>query len=109
MNKAFKNNKVIVLDEKYTLTPDSDNGVILTFSETRQREKTEVRDGKKVKTGETEDYIFEDRWYHPRIAQSLKEYVNQSLNSSKTLKEIIEKEDKIFNLISELDRSFKQF
>lgn len=109
MNKVFTSDKVIALDKFWTLTPDSDNGIILTFSENRQRDKVEKINGKKVKTGEVEDYLFVDKFYTPRIAQSLRIYAEKTLNSSKTLEEIIEKEDKIFELIGELDRTFKQF
>jgi hypothetical protein len=109
MNRSFTNTDKIVLCDKYYITPDSDNGVILNFFEPRKKEKVIKENGKQVKTGELEDYIFEDATYHPRICQALKEYVNQSLNSSKTLEEIIEKEDKIFALISEMDKTFKQF
>ena len=108
-NKIFTNSKVVVLDEKWDLTPDSDSGVVLTFREPRKRDKTEKIDGKKVKTGETEDYLFEDKWYTTRVAQALKIYVEKSLSESETFKEIIEKEDKIFDLISKLDKEFMQF
>lgn len=109
MNKAFTKSKTIELDSKWYLSPDSDNGVILTFHEIREKEKTKKEDGKLIKTGETEQYRFEDVTYHPRIAQALKEYVKNSLNSSKNLQEIIDKEDKILNIISNLDSTFKQF
>lgn len=109
MNKIFTNNRVIVLDEKWDLTPDSDSGVVLTFREPRKRDKTEKINGKKVKTGEVEDYIFEDKWYTTRVAQALRIYVEKSLSDLATFKEIIEKEDKIFDLISKLDKTFKQF
>ena len=100
-NKTFTNSKVIELDNKFYIKSDGDSGIVLVFHEPRKRENK--------KTGELEDYIFESKTYHPRIAQALKEYVNQSLNSSKTFKEIIEKEDKIFDLINNLDKTFKQF
>lgn len=109
MNKSFTADKAIALDKSWTLTPDSDNGIILTFSETRQREKTIKENGKTVKTGESEDYLFEQKYYTSRIAQALRLYTEKSLNSSKTLEEIIEKEDKIFAVINQLDKTFKQF
>ena len=109
MNKIFTNSNKIELDKSYYLEPDGDSGVVLVFHEPRKRDKTEKVNGKKVKTGEVEDYIFEERFYTPRVAQSLRIYAEKTLNSSKTLEEIIEKEDKIFNLISKLDQTFKQF
>jgi len=109
MNKIFTNNSKIELDNSYYLEPDGDSGVVLVFHEPRKRDKTERIDGKKIKTGEVEDYIFEDRWYTTRVAQALRIYVEKTLSDSSTFKEIIEKEDKIFSLISDLDRTFKQF
>lgn len=109
MNKTFTENSKIKLDPKWHLTSDGDSGLVLTFSETRKREKTIKENGKTIKTGETEDYLFKSVTYHTRIAQALREYVNKSLNKSKTLSEILEKEDKILGIIEELDRTFKQY
>lgn len=101
MNKTFKNNKKIELSEGWHLEPDGFNGIVLIFSEKRER--------KNKKTGELEDYIYEDRWHHPRISQSLKEYVKLTQNSSKTIEEILEKTDKIYTLLERMDKEFKQF
>lgn len=101
MNKTFKNNKKIELSEGWYLEPDGFNGIVLVFSEARER--------KNKKTGELEDYIYEDRWHHPRISQSLKEYVKLTQNSSKTIDEILEKTDKIYTLLERMDKEFKQF
>lgn len=109
MNKVFTQNSKIELDPKWSLTSDGDSGIVLTFSEMRKREKTVKENGKTIKTGETEDYLFKAVTYHTRIAQALREYVNKSLNSSKTLKEILEKEDKLLSIINDLDKTFKQY
>ena len=101
MNKTFKNNKKIELSEGWHLEPDGFNGIVLIFSEVRER--------KNKKTDELEDYIYEDRWHHPRISQSLKEYVKLTQNSSKTIEEILEKTDKIYTLLERMDKEFKQF
>lgn len=101
MNKTFKNNKKIELSEGWHLEPDGFNGIVLVFSEKRER--------KNKKTDELEDYIYEDRWHHPRISQSLKEYVKLTQNSSKTIEEILEKTDKIYTLLERMDKEFKQF
>ena len=109
MNKAFTNSNKVELDNSYYLEPDGDSGVVLVFHEPRKRDKTEKINGKVVKTGEVEDYLFEDRWYTTRVAQSLRIYVEKTLSNSETFKEIIEKEDKIFKLITKLDNEFMQF
>lgn len=101
MNKVFKNTEKIELDFNWSLIPDGYNGIVLIFSEKRER--------KNKKTGELEDYIYEDRWHHPRISQSLKEYVKLTQNSSKTIDEILEKTDKIYTLLERMDKEFKQF
>lgn len=101
MNKAFKNTEKIELDSNWAIIPDGFNGVVLVFSEPRKKENK--------KTEELEDYIFEEKWYHPRISQSLKEYVRITQNSSKTIEEILEKTDKLTTLLERLDKEFRQF
>lgn len=109
MNKSFTNIKRITLDESWYLTPDQDNGIVLTFHETRQREKTIKVDNKVVKTGEGEDYTFTDVTYHTRIAQALKRYVDATQNNSKSLDDLLEKTDKISEIINRIDKEFAQF
>ena len=109
MNNTFKKSNKIELDSNWYLSPDSDNGVILTFNEIRQRDKIEKINGKKVKTGEVEDYLFEDKYYTPRIVQALRIYADKTLNTSTTLQEILEKEDKILQILEKIDNEFQQF
>jgi len=101
MNKVFTNRTKIVLDKYYWLTSDGDSGIVLTFSETRQRKNKE--------TGETEDYVFEEKLYYTRIVQALKKYVDLTQNNCKTLEEILEKTSRIDALLERLDVEFKQF
>ena len=109
MNKAFTKNKIINLDESYYLESDGDSGVVLTFHEPRKKELTEKVDGKTVKTGVIEAYLFEDKWYFTRIVQALKKYVELSQNSSESIEELLIKTDKIFTLLNDIDKEFKQF
>lgn len=109
MNKTFTKSRVIKLDDKYNLTPDSDNGVILTFSEIRQREETKKENGKVIKTGNAEDYLFEDKTYHTRISQALTKYVDLTQNSSKSLEDLFNKVDAVYEVISKIDKTFQQF
>lgn len=109
MNKTFTQKSKIELDNNYYLEPDGDNGIVLIFSEMRKRDKTVKENGKTIKTGEQEDYLYESRTYHTRIAQSLRYYVEKTLNSSKTLEDIIQKEDKLLKIITKLDEEFSQF
>jgi hypothetical protein len=101
MNNLFKQSKkqVVELDEFFTLSPDADSGLVLTFSEPRKREKV---DDKKVKTGETEDFIFEQRWFYPRLHQALGKYLELSQNApSKTVEELVERTNKLFKIIED--------
>jgi hypothetical protein len=109
MNKTFKQKSKIELDLNWDLTSDGDYGLVLTFSEMRQRDKTVKENGKTIKTGEQEQYLYESKTYHTRVAQALRYYVEKSLNKCKTLEEIISKEDKLLSIIEDLDRNFKQF
>jgi hypothetical protein len=109
MNNAFSKNSKIELDDNHYLEPDSDNGVILVFSEIREREKTTKEGGKTIKTGIVEEYLFEDRSYHTRIAQALKFFIDKTQNESKTLEELMFKVNYNSNLLERLDKTFKQF
>lgn len=107
MNNIFKHNKMIQLDEHYTLSTDGFNGVVLTFSEPRTRKKTD-KDTRK-ETGETEQYIFEQQYYFPRVNQALNKFVELSHSDFKDLEDLKNKVDKTFAIIEEFNKKFKQF
>jgi len=109
MNLIFSKTKKIELDSNWHLTPDCDSGVILTFHEVRQREKIEIVERKQVKTGEQEDYLFEDKWYFTRVVQALGKYKEVAQNSCETFDLILEKTNEIDLLLKRLDKEFKQF
>lgn len=102
MNEVFKkmNSERIELDEKYSLEPDGYRGLVLIFEEKRVREKIDVKT--KKKTGETEEYIFTDKWYHPKLSQSLSKYLQLSTSEAKSIEElrdiVLRVENKIANL-----------
>jgi len=109
MNKTFQKQSTISLDSSHHLTSDGDNGIILTFHEIREREKLETKNGKKVKSGKTEEYLYEGKLYFTRIVSALKYFVDKTQNESKTLEELIAKVDYNTKLLERLDREFKQF
>jgi hypothetical protein len=109
MNNIFKQSKkqVVELDEFFTLQSDGDSGLVLTFSELRKREKV---DNKKVKTGETEDFIFEQKYYFPRLHQALSKYLELSQNApSKTIEELVERTNKLFKIIEDFEKNYKNW
>lgn len=110
MNKAFTNTKELVLDEKFKIIPDSDNGVILVFTEIRAREK-EIKGlkGKKVKTGDIEYFKFEEKYCYPRIAQALRKYSDLTLNENNNFDSLIQKLNDLYLTIDSIDETFKQF
>jgi hypothetical protein len=102
MNKAFTKSKELVLDEKYKITPDSDSGVIIVFTEPR------VKTNKK--TGLQEPFIFVENHYFPRIAQALRHYASKVINTNiSSIDECILINESVFKLIDKLDKEFKQF
>lgn len=113
MNTIFKKELVIQLNNSYTLTPDSDNGIVLTFSEERVREKVEKVGGKKIKTGETEPFTFEDKWYAPTVQQILTRFVEisqrEGLKNSNSVEELVTKTDEIYAVIKEFKDKYKNF
>ena len=88
MNEVFKkmNSERIELDEKYSLEPDAFRGLVLVFEEKRVREKVDTKTNKK--TGETEEYIYTDKWYHPKLSQSLSKYLQLTTSEAKTIEEL---------------------
>jgi hypothetical protein len=93
MNKLFKKagKEVIILDENYALSHDGFKGVVLTFSEEREREKETKIEGKKVKTGEVEKYIYTEPRYFAKVDQALERYIELSQTTpTKTIEEILE-------------------
>ena len=109
MNNAFKKNSKIELDDKHYIESDGDNGLILVFHEPRKKDKTEIKSGKKVKTGEQEDYLFEDKYYYPRVCQALKHFVDKTQNQCETLEKLIYRVDYNTMLLERLEKEFKQF
>jgi len=96
MNKAFTKTKELVLDDNYKIIPDSDNGVILVFLTEKENKKGEV-------------LPFEEKYYFTRIAQSLEKYINLSLNVDNTILEVLVNSKRIFEIVKDIDETFKQF
>lgn len=101
MNNIFKTQKVIILDDKYSLTNDGGNGIQLIFKEIRQKEK---KDSKLL-----EDYEYTESLYFTRINQALNKYVELTQNSFKDLEDLIARTDKVFSVIEEFNLRFKQW
>ena len=101
MNKSFTKSKELILDKNYKITPDSDSGVILVFSEMREKLNK--------KTGLLEPFLFIERFFYPRISQALRYYSAKAINDAKSIKEAIERSELVFNLIEKLDKEFKQY
>jgi len=101
MNKIFTKKNRIELDNSWYMESDGASGIQLVFHEPRKR----VKKG----TEEEEDYIFEDIFYFTRVVQALRHYCDANQNSAKNLEEILEKTDKIYNILEKLDKEFRQF
>lgn len=102
MNEIFKNNNPnkIILDKLYSLQPDGFRGLVLVFEEERTRKKLDSKT--KKETGESEQYIFTEKYYYPKLSQSLTKYLKLSLNVSKDLEDIKNTLERIENKIAEI-------
>ena|SRR6478609_2357158 len=96
MNKAFTKEKELILDDNYKIVPDSDYGVILVFLTEKKNKKDEL-------------VPFEQKYYFTRIAQALNKYVDLSLNTSNTMLELIQHSKRIYDIVDNIDKTFKQF
>jgi hypothetical protein len=88
MNNVFKNTKRIDLDEKFSLTPDVDHGLVLTQEVMKIRKKID-KESKKP-TGETEEYLGTEKYYFPRLAQSINKYIQLTTNEAESIVELKE-------------------
>jgi hypothetical protein len=94
MNNIFeKKGKKIVLDNNYYLMPDQYRGLILVFNETRLKEK---------KDGTTEPFLFEDKWYYPKLSQVLNKYLMLVTNDANSILDLIERVKGIEETINKL-------
>mgnify|MGYP003404039578 CR=1 FL=1 len=81
MNEIFKAKGMdkIVLCENYYLEPDNFKGLVLVFHE--QRTKTKKDDT-------TESYLFEDRFYYPKLSQTLDKYLILKQTKAKDIEDL---------------------
>jgi len=101
MNKAFTKEKELILDYNYKIVPDSDNGVILVF--------TDIRTKKDSKTNELVPFDFKQEYHYPRIAQALRKYSDLTLNEHRDFDSLIQKLNDVYLTIDNIDETFKQF
>jgi hypothetical protein len=96
MNNVFNNTKRIDLDGNFYLTPDSDHGLVLTQEVVKIRKKVDKET--KKPTGETEEYLGTEKFYFPRLSQSINKYIQLTTNEAESiteLKEILLRVEKI--------------
>ena len=99
MNEVFKKagKEEIILDDNFKMHHDSFRGIILTFSEMREREK---------KDGTVEKYIYTEPRYFPKVDQALERFVELSQTQpTKTVEEILE----VCKKINETLEEFKKY
>jgi len=101
MNKAFTKTKELVLDERYKIIPDADNGVILVFSEIRAK--------KDSKSENLIPFDFKQEYHFPRIAQALRKYADLTLNEIHDFDSLIQRLNDVYLIIDSIDQTFKQF
>lgn len=88
----------IEIDEAYSLKHD---GVCwhLIHRQVKKREKSD-KDGRWSKG---DDYVTKDKTYYPTIKMALKYYLNDSLSSSKTILEVLNRIDEVESKIENLN------
>lgn len=84
---------MIKLDNNYHLEPDQFKGLVLVFTQERERKK---------KDGTTETYTFVDRWYYPKLSQIMSRYLMLTQNDSKTIEDLLDRVTRVENLINNL-------
>jgi hypothetical protein len=102
MNEIFKKATNIKLDDNYSLEPDNFRGIVLVFKEQRKREKIEAKT--KKKTGVFEDYIFENKWYYPKLSMVLNKYLSLKQCDSKDVLDLLNKTIKVEEVINKINK-----
>jgi len=85
--------KTIKLDDKFKILND-------TYSFTLVFEEPRTKTNKKTLL--EEDFIFEDKWYYPRLSDCLNKYLELTLKECEEIKEIDAKLNTIESKINEL-------
>lgn len=83
----------MILSEKYRVIKDSTGTFVLQFFEDREREK-------KDNTKEVYEYI--ENYYYPTLKHSLIAFVNKYVGDSIDVKDIIERIDRVEEIIKSL-------
>ena len=92
MNEVFNKSQNIILDDKYSLEPDSFKGLVLVFSEPRTRIK---------KDDSEEKYTFTDQWYFPKLSQTLRKYLSLKQMEASSLLELLNKTEEVEKTIEQ--------
>jgi hypothetical protein len=109
MNNIFKREGNITLDENFSLEHDGDHGVILIFQQERKRNKSKKVDGKKVYDGNLENYIYNDRWYYPKVGMALEKYSLVRSNKTTNLEELTLSTNKVLEVLTDFKTKYKDF
>jgi hypothetical protein len=81
------------IDDNYTINCDG-NGCSLLFEEQRDRLNK--------KTGEQESYTFKSQWHYLSVPQCLRKYTELSIETSKDLKDVLNKLEEINTTINQI-------
>lgn len=90
--------KVIKLDDKWTIEADTYSWR-LVFKEVRLKDKL---DGQRNKTGEQEEYLFEDSWWYPKLGDCLKKFQEESVKPLSSIELILGKITEINDMVSRI-------
>ena len=96
--------KTIQLDTNWKIEADTYSWK-LTFSEERTKEKLNK---KREKTGETEQYIYEDSWYFPSIKMCLDKYLTEVFKVDNSISEMIDRLSAIESKVNEIEGIFNK-
>ena len=90
MNSVFKNagTRRINLDEKFYLAPNDNYGLMLTQEVVKIRKKVDKET--KKPNGETEEYLGTEKYYFPRLSQSINKYIQLTSNEATSIEELKE-------------------
>lgn len=86
MNNVFKKSDRIELDSEFCLVPDGFRGIVLLRETIKTRKKIDKTT--KKPTGEEEEYVDTEKFYHPKLSQTITKYLELKSCDAKSIEEL---------------------
>lgn len=100
MNNCFKTKNKIILDDNFYLLSDSDSGIVLVkhYPATRTN-----------KDGVETEYIAEEKFYAPNVAQILERFVREKQVILPEVSEMLEVQKQVLSILEDFKTKYSNW